>query len=97
MDSNLTQQLTRSLASEDFDAVVAQLPAFQAEVERRLEGTPDPAARAAIADEALSMNRRWLSLAKSLQSNMHQQLQSLTVQSGYADDSEAGHVFETMG
>ena len=97
MHNSLTDQLTRSLASDDFAGVLAQLPAFEADVERRFRDARDEATRDSIAAEALAFNRRWLSLAKSLQANMREQLRSLAVQTGYADDAEPGHVLETIG
>lgn len=89
--------MTRSLASDDFDTVLGRLPDFRAEVERQLAAAPDNAARETVLTEALALNRRWLSLAQSLESNMRRQLRSLEVESRYAGVADIRHVVETTG
>lgn len=93
---NLAQQLTRSLASDDFDDVLARLPDLQASVEEQLAAAPDDRAREAILTDALALNRRWTSLAQSMRANLHHRLRSLEAESRYADAAESLHIVETV-
>jgi hypothetical protein len=94
MDS-LTLEMTRALASDDFESVLSQLPVFCSGIERQLAAAADDGSRENILTEALATNRRWLSLAQCHASNIRQQLRMLEAQSRYSAAAEARHIVET--
>lgn len=96
-DCQLTQHLTRSVASDDFDEVLLKLPAFQQEIEERLAAAANHAEREDILTDTIEWHRRWTTIAQSLRADMASQLRSLEVESRYAEASSSGQVFDTLG
>ena len=94
---NLTQDLTRALASDDFDGVLRQLPAVQADIDRCLREAASDSEREIILAEALRWNGRWLALAHSLKADLTARLRGLQAEASYAETADGPPLFETLG
>jgi hypothetical protein len=97
MDSNLIREMTRALASEDFDAFAFGLRTFDREMVDLLAAAPNDDAREEILNEVSSLNRRWLSLAISLRAHMGDQLTALNAESSYLAAVEQSPIINTLG
>lgn len=93
----LTSELTGCLAADDFDEVLARLPAFQRDVESRLASAASDGERETVLREALNWSGRWLAMAKSLRADLGTQFSSLQAESSYAGLDEGAHMFDSVG